>query len=273
MHAPQLSPRAQLVRHLTALCLLMRLSWVARHRRVSPSYALAVGGQSDGVGGCRRSACVAARAAAVLGTCLPSRTRGRPRLHPPVVAVAFAWRLRAAHRHLLDTLLLSNHDVMLLPPCFPTALTFPRLLPRLHYPSTCTRRQEEGLLPFVLTARAMQPRTPSPSPLQPRAPPLLVLRTPSPRLELCWRATKRAQRSGACGQWSASSAHTHSIVHSVPSTMEQAAKRQDRGDVWEKQHGAPAGGGGAEPEEPFSLLQGACFMSAPWRGARRSGVP
>ncbi len=49
--------------------------------------------------------------------------------------------------------------------------------------------------------------------------------------------------------------------------MEQAAKRQDRCDEGEKQqHDAPAPP--AEPEEPFSLLQGAC-----WPGHCVGGSP
>ncbi len=46
--------------------------------------------------------------------------------------------------------------------------------------------------------------------------------------------------------------------------MEQAAKRQDRGEGEEEQHGTPAPP--AVPEEPFSLLQGACWSAhGAWR--------
>ncbi len=63
--------------------------------------------------------------------------------------------------------------------------------------------------------------------------------------------------------------HTHitSAHTAIRSTMEQSAKRQDRGDEGKKQqHDAPTPP--AEPEEPFSLLQGAC-----WPGHCVGGSP
>ncbi len=222
-----LSPQAQ-----SRAATLVDEDWVqgdarATHRRWSP--LLCAGRRAVVLD--EDVACVAACAAAVVGTCILSHKRRRPRLHPPLVAVACAWRACVAiyslsalplpHHHAWPALPLLHHADPHDRACCPAYPTRP--------PAHGVRSQRAcTLYAHGLSDATAHVITATWTALPPSC---LVLRTPSPRLELCWRATKRAQRSGAAASGARrKQSHTH-VTNAHSAAFDDGAGGQAAGSL------------------------------------------